>query len=86
MRPNRSTAAVTAAWVSGGVGDVELDGQQVVVGADGSADPLGVAAGGDHSVPGSESGLGDVDAHPAPRAGDEPNLLVSHAGAPFLWC
>jgi hypothetical protein len=78
MRPNRSTAAVTAAWVSGGVGDVELDGQQVLMGADGSADPLGVAAGGDHGVTGSQGGLGDVDAHPAPCAGDEPGLLVSH--------
>jgi hypothetical protein len=62
----------------GGVGDVELDGQQVGVGAEGSADPLRVAAGGDHSVAGGEGGLGDVDAHPAPRAGDEPDPLVSH--------
>ena len=62
----------------GGVGDVELDDQQVVVGAEGSADPLGVAAGGNHGVAGDQGGLGDVDAHPAPRTSDEPDPLVSH--------
>jgi hypothetical protein len=65
----------------GGVGDVELDDQEVVVGAEGSADPLGVAAGGDHGVTGGQGGLDDLDAHAAAGTGDEPNLLVSHASA-----
>ena len=58
MRPNRSTAARAARLGVGGVGDVELDGQHVLVGAEGSADPLGVAAGSDHGVPSSQGGLG----------------------------
>jgi ABC-2 type transport system permease protein len=68
----------------GGVVDVELDDQQVLVRSKRRADPLGVASGGDHGVTGTKGGLGDVDAHPAPRAGDEPHLLVRHASAlPF---
>ena len=62
----------------GGIGDVELDGQQILMGADGSADPFGVAAGGNHGMPSGKGSRGNVDAHPAPRAGDEPDLLVSH--------
>src|SRR5918993_679173 len=68
----------TGRTARGGVGDVELDDQEVVVGAEGSADPLGVAAAGDHGVPTSKGSRGDVDAHPAPRTSDEPGLLVSH--------
>ena len=45
---------------------------------------LGVAAGGDDRVAGGQGGLGDVDAHAAAGAGDEPDLLVSHAGALLL--
>ena len=47
-------------------------------------DLLGVAAGGDDGVTGGQGGLGDVDAHAAAGAGDEPNLLVTHAGALLL--
>jgi Kef-type K+ transport system membrane component KefB len=68
----------------GGVGDVELDGQEVVVRAERGADPLGVASGGDDGVAGGQGGLGDVDAHAAAGAGDEPNLLVSHPSALLL--
>ena len=84
MRPNRSTAACDGGLGVGGVGDVELDDQEVVVLADRRADLLGVAAGGDDRVTGGQGGLGDVDAHAAAGAGDEPNLLVSHAGALLL--
>ena len=63
----------------GGVGDVERDGQQVLVLAQGGGDAVGVAGGGDHGVAGGERGLGDVDAHAAAGAGDEPNVLVGHA-------
>jgi hypothetical protein len=65
----------------GRVGDIELDGQQVVVGAEHGADPLGAAAGGNDGVTGSERGLGEVDAHATAGAGDEPDLLVSHVPA-----
>src|ERR1700746_825552 len=62
----------------GGVGDVELDGQQVVVLAQGRCDSAGVTPGGDHGVTGRERGPGDVGAHAAAGAGDEPDLLVLH--------
>ena len=62
----------------GRVGDVELDGQQVLVLAQGRCDSAGVAPGGDHGVTGGERGLGDVGAHAAAGAGDEPDLLVPH--------
>jgi hypothetical protein len=47
----------------------------------GRGDGVGVAGGSDHGVTGGQGGLGDVDAHPAAGARDEPNLLVSHASA-----
>jgi hypothetical protein len=68
----------------GGVGDVELDRQQVLVLSLGRGDGVGVAGGSDHGVAGRERGRGDVDAHPAAGAGDEPNLLVSQLRA-LLW-
>ena len=46
---------------------------------EGSGDAVGVAGGGDYGVAGGERRLGDVDAHAAASAGDEPNVLVSHA-------
>ena len=57
----------------GGVGDVEGDGEQVVVLAEGRGDLGGVAGGGDDGVAGVEGGLGQVDAHAAGGAGDEPD-------------
>jgi hypothetical protein len=65
----------------GEAGDVELDGQEVVVRAKRRADPLGVASGGDDGVASGQGGLGDVDAHAAAGARSEPNLLVSHPSA-----
>ena len=81
MRPNRSTAAWTAASASAGSVTSSLTASRSSCVAERSRDPLGVAAGGDHSVAGGQRGLGDVDAHAAAGAGDEPNLLVSHASA-----
>jgi hypothetical protein len=53
--------------------------------ADGGNDRLGVAAGGDDGVAGSQSGLGDVDAQAAAGTGDEPDLLVTYAyGTPSV--
>ncbi len=85
MRPNRSTRCLDGRLGVGGVGDVELDGQQVVVLAEGRGDGVGVAGGGDHRMAGGQCGLGDVDAHATAGAGDEPNLLVSHAGCTSFW-
>jgi hypothetical protein len=63
---------------AGGVGNVELDGQQVVVLAQSRCDSAGVTPGGDHSVTSRECGPGDVGAHAAAGAGDEPDLRVPH--------
>ena len=68
-----------------GAGDVELHGEQVVVVADRRRDLRGIAAGGDDGVAGGQGGLGDVDAQATARAGDEPNLLVSHAMCSLSW-
>ena len=80
MPPKRSTAAWTAASASSRAGDVELDDQQVVGVADGLGDGVGVAAGGHDVVAGGERGLGDLDAHAAAGAGDEPGLLLGGHG------
>src|SRR5688572_32347484 len=42
----------------------------------GGGDPVGVAAGGHDGVAGVQGGAGDVGAHTAAGAGDEPDLLV----------
>jgi hypothetical protein len=65
----------------GGVGDVELDGQQVVVLAQGLCDSAGVTGGGDDGLAGLQCGPGDLGTHAAAGAGDEPHLLLSHATA-----
>ena len=62
-------------------GDVQPHDQQVVGVArlaDGRPNRVGGAAGGDDLVSGGERGLGEVDAHAAAGAGDEPHLRVSH--------
>ena len=59
------------------VGDVEPDGEQAVGVADGAGDGVGVAAGGHDVMAGGERGPGDVQAHSAGRAGDEPGLLLN---------
>ena len=61
-----------------GIGDVELDRQEVVVFSDRRADLLGVSSGGDDRVTSGQRGLGDVDPQAAAGAGDEPDLLVTH--------
>ena len=84
IRPNRSTAAATAACALARVGDVELDDEQVVVRADGGADGVGGAAGRDDGVTGGQGGAGQVDAQAAARAGDEEDLLVAHGQVSFV--
>ena len=79
MRPNRSTRRLHRRLRGCQARDVELDDEQVVGLADGLGHGVGVAAGGDDRVAGGERGLRDVDAHAAAGAGDEPDLLVSHA-------
>ncbi len=69
----------------GGIGDVEVDDQQVVVLAQRGRDVVGPACGGDHRVTGGQGRLGDVDAQTAASAGDEPNLLLAHASALLYW-
>jgi hypothetical protein len=59
------------------IGDVELDGEEIVVPADCGGDLARIAPGGDDVVTGGERGASDVDAHTAAGAGDEPHLLVS---------
>ena len=74
MAPKRSIAAVTAASASSSAGDVELDDQQALRVAEGAADGLGVATGGDDVVAGRERRPCEVGAHAAAGAGDEPGL------------
>ena len=78
MPPKRSTAAVDRRLGVLRAGDVELDDEQVVGVADRLRDGVGVAAGGDDVVAGGQRGLGEVDAHAAAGAGDEPGLVLGH--------
>ena len=77
-RPNRSHGGLHRGLGGCGVGDVESDGQEVVVLSERVGDALGLAGGGDHGVAGGEGCLGDVDAQAAACAGDEPYLLLGH--------
>jgi hypothetical protein len=54
------------------VGDVQLGDEQVLPLADRRADGVRVAAGGDDVVTGGQGSTGELDAHPAPGAGDQP--------------
>jgi len=56
------------------VGDVERGDEQVLVLADGRSHGIGAAAGGDDAVTRGERGPGEVDAHAATGAGDQPRL------------
>ena len=84
MRPNRSSAACTAASA-----DARLVMSSSTTSRS-SASPtavghgFGVAAGGDDRVAGGERGLRDVDAHAAACAGDEPTFLSVISFNPFL--
>ena len=85
IRPNRSTARLDGGLGAGGVGDVKSYDDEVVVCSEHGGDLLGVAAGGDDGVTGSQGGLGDIDAHAATGAGDEPDIvLITHADALLL--
>jgi hypothetical protein len=59
-------------------GDVELDHQQVVRLAERSPDGVGVPAGGDDGLAGGGGSLGNIEAHAAAGAGNEPHLLLTH--------
>jgi hypothetical protein len=61
-------------------GHVERDDEQRVGLAEGLCHGGRVAAGGHHVVAGGQRGLGELDAHAAAGAGDEPGLIVSHVG------
>ena len=64
IRPNRSTRRLDGGRRAGRIGDVEGDDQQICRAiARTERDLLGVAAGSDDRVTGSQGGLGDVDAH-----------------------
>jgi hypothetical protein len=52
--------------------------------AEHGGDLLKVAAGGDDGVTSGQGGFGDVHAHPPAGAGDEPDLLLTHAGCTSL--
>jgi len=68
--------------------DVELDDEEVVVLAEGSAHGLRVATGRDDRVASREGCLRDVHAHPASGTGDEPDLLGGHRFSLMVvgWC
>ena len=75
------TGGIDSGLDAGGVGDIQRDGQQVLVRAECLGDPIGPAAGGHDRVAGVQGGAGDVGAHAAAGTGDEPDLLVSHGSA-----
>jgi transcriptional regulator with XRE-family HTH domain len=58
------------------VGDIEGQGEEVLVLAECLGDLRGVAGGGDDGVAGGEGRLGHVDAHAAGGAGDEPDVVA----------
>jgi hypothetical protein len=68
-----------------GIGDVELGDQQVVGGAEGFGDCVGLTPRGDDGLAGRESSPRDVGAHAASGTGDEPHLLVTHDLGSFRW-
>jgi hypothetical protein len=57
-------------------GHVELDDEQPLCVAERLTDGVGVAAGGHDVVAGGECGLGELGAHAAAGAGDDPGLLL----------
>jgi hypothetical protein len=85
IRPNRSTAASTAALAAAGSVTSRSTTSQVVVLAQRGRDVVGPACGDDHRVTGGQGRLGDVDAQTAASAGDEPNLFLAHASALLYW-
>ena len=62
----------------GGIGHVEVDGQEVVVFTQRLGDAVFVASSGDHRVPGGQGRLGDVDAQASAGARHEPHVLLGH--------
>ena len=74
MRPKRSIGSGRGVLGAVGVGHVEGGDEQVLVRADGRAHGVGVAAGGHDVVAGGQGRAGELDAHAATGAGDEPGL------------
>jgi hypothetical protein len=60
------------------IGDVQRDGQEVVMLPDRLQHPVRVASGRDDEMPRRQCLLGDIDAQTPARASDEPYFLVSH--------
>ena len=85
MRPKRSMAAAAACLGAVGIGHVEGGDEQVLVLADGRAHGVGVAAGGHDVVAGSQGRAGELDAHAATGAGDEPSLRHGLHGRSAPW-
>ena len=82
MRAKRSSSGLNRRFCRRRARDVEFDDEQVVGLSDRVGHGIGAAAGRDHEVSGGKRGLSDVDAHATPRAGDEPDPLVSHVPQP----
>lgn len=61
-----------------GLGEIERHDEQIIVRPERFGHCIRVAAGGDHGMASCEGCFGDVDAHAAARASDEPGLLLSH--------
>ena len=81
MPPKRSTAALTAASASCVLVTSSLTTSRSSASPSASRDGVGVAAGGDDVVAGGQRGLGEVDAHAAAGAGDEPGLRLGSHGS-----
>ena len=80
MPPKRSTARLDRRLGVLRAGDVERRDEQLVGVAERLRDGVGVAAGGNDVVAGGQRGLGDIDAHAAAGAGDEPGLVLCGHG------
>ena len=63
------------------VGDIQRDGQQVIVCADGLEHPIRIASGRDDGVSCGQGLLSDIDAQPPAGTCDEPDL--AHVSLPF---
>jgi hypothetical protein len=62
----------------GALGDIQLDGEQVVRRTDGTGNGAAVSARGHHRMAGRQGRLCEFQAHAAAGAGDEPNSFLAH--------
>src|SRR5204863_1512417 len=69
----------------GGVGNVELDDQQVLLLTDGQTYNVDVATRGDDRIASSQGGFGDVYAHTAPGTSNQPDLLPTRGIFSTSW-